>query len=222
MERGRVKDLGGAGYPGATVVNREPLIAYRDNYLSAAACREFIALGRESLQRATVSFDDGSGTVPGRSGSNTWLRYDRFAPARALGERLSEFVRIPLAHAEAIQLIHYGPEQRYGAHYDAYDLGTERGRRCCRRGGQRLVTCLVYLNDVSAGGRTRFPRLNLEIAPKTGRLVVFHNVAPGDFGRPHPHSLHGGEPVLAGEKWAMNIWFHEADRQTEFPFDAGP
>ena len=28
----------------------------------------------------------------------------------------------------------------------------------------------------------------------------------------HPDSLHAGKPVLAGEKWAANLWFRE--RQT--------
>jgi len=33
---------------------------------------------------------------------------------------------------------------------------------------------------------------------------------PGTDSR-HPLSLHGGQPVLVGEKWAANLWFRERD-----------
>ena len=74
--------------------------------------------------------------------------------------------------------------------------------------GQRLVTALMYLNDVDAGGSTGFPKLDLEVDPIPGRMVLFHNVKP-KRGRDlrHEKSLHGGMPVHAGEKWACNLWF---------------
>ncbi len=206
-------------YRGTTVLNESPMVAVIDDVLGAEECRQFIELARESMQRAKVSLDDESGIVDGRTGSNTWLAYDSVDVARAFGRRVSALVEIPLEHAEAIQVIHYGPGQKYGAHFDAYDLDTDKGRRCCKYGGQRLVTCLVYLNDVEEGGGTRFPKLDVEVSPRAGRMVIFHNVAPGDYSRPHPASLHGGEPVQAGEKWAMNIWFHQASMRKQFAFD---
>ncbi len=210
-----------ACYRGTTVLNESPMVAVIDDMLSSEDCQQFIELARESMQRAKVSLDEESGFVDGRTGSNTWLAYDKFEAARTFGERISALVDIPLAQAEAIQVIHYGPGQKYGAHFDAYELDTEKGRRCCKYGGQRLVTCLVYLNDVEDGGGTRFPKLDVEVSPKAGRMVIFHNVQEGDYSRPHPASLHGGEPVNAGEKWAMNIWFHQASMRAVFDF-SGP
>ena len=208
-----------ACYKGTTVLNESPMVAVMDDVLASAECQRFIELARESMQRARVSLDEDSAVVEGRTGSNAWLGYDKFAAAATFGARVSELVDIPLENAEAIQVIHYSPGQKYGAHFDAYDLGSDRGRRCCKRGGQRLVTCLIYLNDVEEGGSTRFPRLDLEIEPRAGRMVIFNNVDPGDYSRPHPASLHGGEPVQAGEKWAMNIWFHQATMSKLFEFD---
>ncbi len=205
-------------YKGTTVLNESPMVAVIDDVLSKSQCLQFIELARESMQRARVSLEEESGIVDGRTGSNTWLAYDKFRAAQSFGERVSALVGIPLDKAEAIQVIHYGPGQKYGAHFDAYELDTEKGQRCCKYGGQRLVTCLVYLNDVEAGGGTRFPKLDLEVSPKAGRMVIFHNVEDGDYSRPHPASLHGGEPVHAGEKWAMNIWFHQASMRELFDF----
>ncbi len=206
-------------YRGTTVLNEAPMVAVIDEVLDTSQCRAFIELARASMQRAKVSLEDESGFVEGRTGSNTWLAYDKFEAAREFGERISALVGMPLDNAEAIQVIHYGPGQKYGAHFDAYELGTEKGRRCCKYGGQRLVTCLVYLNDVEEGGGTRFPKLDVRVSPQAGRMVIFHNVDPADYSQPHPASLHGGEPVQSGEKWAMNIWFHQATMRQLFDFD---
>lgn len=71
-----------------------------------------------------------------------------------------------------------------------------------------MVTCLLYLNDVAEGGGTAFPNLDMEIRPKKGRMLLFHNCHQGSTVI-HPDSLHGGLPVLKGEKWACNFWFRE-------------
>ena len=42
-----------------------------------------------------------------------------------------------------------------------------------------MVTALVYLNDVEEGGETKFPILNIEVKPRVGRMLVFHNVYKG-------------------------------------------
>lgn len=114
-------------YRGTTVLNESPLVAVIDDVLRTKASRQFVELARESMQRAKVSLDDESGIVDGRTGSNTWLAYDKFNAARVFGQRVSELVEIPLDCAEAIQVIHYGPGQKYGAHFDAYELDTRDG-----------------------------------------------------------------------------------------------
>ena len=65
----------------------------------------------------------------------------------------------------------------------------------------------MYLNDPSRGGGTTFPSVNLEIAPKKGSAVFF------SYDRAHPVSrtLHGGAPVLAGEKWVATKWLRERE-----------
>ena len=66
----------------------------------------------------------------------------------------------------------------------------------------------IYLNDVEEGGGTGFPNLDVEIEAKKGDVLVFHNTPP-DSNKIHPKSLHAGLPVIAGEKWAINLWFRE-------------
>jgi prolyl 4-hydroxylase len=63
----------------------------------------------------------------------------------------------------------------------------------------------MYLGEPEKGGGTTFPDVNLEVAPKRGHGVFF------SYDRPHPatRTLHGGAPVLAGEKWIATKWLRE-------------
>lgn len=207
-------------YKGGLVLNETPHVALFKNFLTVDQCNRIIKLAQATLQRAKVSSDEGAKLSDGRTGSNAWLSYKEFPDIKELGEAVSELVGIPLSHAESLQVIHYGPEQKYGAHYDAYDLNSAKGQRCCNLGGQRLLTCLMYLNTVPQGGGTGFPKLDLEIKAEQGDMIVFHNVDTSDYSKAHPKSIHGGLEVIEGEKWACNLWFHQATRSKKFDFEA--
>jgi prolyl 4-hydroxylase len=76
-----------------------------------------------------------------------------------------------------------------------------------------MITVIAYLNNVEEGGGTGFPELDITIPPKKGDAVVFHNTLLNDAAATHPkinpRSLHGGMPVIKGEKWMVNLWFRE-------------
>lgn len=194
-------------YVGTRVLAVEPMVALVDTFATAEQCDQIVQLALERIGPAKVSLEKGGGITPGRSGSNCWLRYSEHAVVQEIGERVAGLVGIPLAHAEALQVIHYDREQEYRPHYDAYDLSAPKGQRACRLGGQRVVTGLIYLNEVASGGETIFPLLRVEVAPRKGQLLLFNNVV-ADLTKPDRRSLHGGKPVLRGEKWACNVWFH--------------
>ncbi|MBK8264195.1 MAG: 2OG-Fe(II) oxygenase [Nannocystis sp.] len=194
--------------PGAEVHHPEPLIWTLDGVADPRECEHLIELARPGLKRAVVSGDREGITSQGRTNAVVWVPHGADPITRALCQRIADLVALPLDHAEAMQVIAYGPGQEYRPHFDAYDLNTERGRRCSVRGGQRLLTALLYLSDVHAGGGTEFPRLHRVVQPSRGRLLVFHDCHPGTNTR-HPDTLHAGLPVLEGSKWAFNLWFHE-------------
>ena len=76
-----------------------------------------------------------------------------------------------------------------------------------KRGGQRVGTVVMYLNEPEKGGGTSFPDVHFEVAPKRGNAVFF------SYDRPHAvtRSLHGGAPVVAGEKWVATKWLREGE-----------
>ncbi|MCA9689407.1 MAG: 2OG-Fe(II) oxygenase [Nannocystaceae bacterium] len=184
----------------------DPLVHRFDAFVSDDECAHIIAVARPGLRRGEVSGEAGGVRSPGRSNDLTWVPHELDAVTSQVTARVADIVGLPSINAESMQVIRYGPGQEYRHHYDAYDLRTLRGQRCCDRGGQRMVTTLIYLSDVEEGGATGFPRLGLEVYPRRGALLVFHNCVPGTTDV-HPQTIHAGLPVIRGEKWAVNLWF---------------
>ena len=204
-------------YEATEAYSLDPLVGVRNNVISPIECAYLIELAKPHIKRAGVVLDEGYKESEGRTGSNHWLKYDEDDVVQSVGQRISDIVGLPLEYAESMQIIHYGPEQEYRPHFDAFNLSLPKGQRAAKWGGQRLVTALVYLNKVEAGGATQFPKLGITVPALPGRMVIFHNTTH-DISGPHPLSLHAGMPVEAGEKWAFNMWFRLQDTTTEFEF----
>ena len=205
-------------YEGAEVFSSEPLVAVRNNVISPIECAYLIELAKPHIKRAGVVLDEGFRPSEGRTGSNHWLKYDEDDVVKSIGQRIAHIVGLPLENAESMQIIHYGPEQEYRPHFDAFNLSLARGQKAAQWGGQRLVTALVYLNKVEGGGARQFPKLGITVPASPGRMVLFHNTTE-DISGPHPLSLHAGMPVEAGEKWAFNLWFRHHDTREMFDKD---
>jgi prolyl 4-hydroxylase len=208
-------------YETGNKVNDEPVVVVFEDFLEAREIEQLLAAAQSKLKQALVSAARSGVESPGRTGSNCWIPHGYNAVIEELSLRVSDVVGIPLEHAESLQVVHYNESQQYAPHYDAWDAATERGQRCMAKGGQRLVTCLMYLNDPEQGGGTSFPNLDMEIRARKARMLLFHNCHNGSNVR-HPDSLHGGMPVIQGEKWACNFWFRELPYQTAAPTRRNP
>jgi prolyl 4-hydroxylase len=55
--------------------------------------------------------------------------------------------------------------------------------------------------------------LNTGFDPKKGDALLWWNLT--EDGREDVMTLHAGEPVLAGEKWALNLWLRERPNRAE-------
>lgn len=195
-------------YDVGTTLSEDPIVVVIEDFLSAGECAHLIECARPKMRRGRVTLDDELAYSDGRTNSNGWVGHEDTPVVRAVVDRVSELVGVSAAHAESIQVVHYAQGQEYGAHFDTWKVGTERHANLTVNGGQRLVTALMYLSDVEAGGATGFPRLDLEVEPRRGRLVLFHNTSGSDHDV-NRGSLHGGRPVELGDKWACNLWFRE-------------
>lgn len=193
----------------ATVYHNDPRVEVIDNVITLEIANHFIDLGIKDLAPSTVLGEGEENAFDNRRTSkNCWIPHNKTNITLSIAKKISTIVGIPTENAELFQLIHYGVNQEYQPHFDAFDSKTPAGEHHLKRGGQRLKTALIYFNDVPEGGGTIFPELNLTIEAKMGTMVVFENCYAGTI-TPHKKSLHGGMPVIKGEKWAANLWFRE-------------
>jgi prolyl 4-hydroxylase len=120
--------------------------------------------------------------------------------------RISEITGTPVPNGEGIQILNYASGGEYRPHFDYFPDNTG-GRVHTAKSGQRIITVIMYLNDVTAGGATVLPDINLSIYPKKGSSLYFSYV--NSKGQVDPTTLHGGLPVLDGEKWIATKWIRE-------------
>lgn len=186
----------------------DPEIYTINNFLSDEECKLFIDLGNKNLKKAMVGLQK---TSNGRSGSNNWISHNFNDLTKKIANRISKLVNISLDNAESFQVIHYNKNQQYKKHFDAWmHDNSKKTLKKMKYGGQRMLSCLCYLNDVDEGGQTKFIKLNKEVTPTKGTLLVFSNTIK-DTNIRHPMSLHAGMPVIKGEKYAFTIWFRECE-----------
>ena len=119
--------------------------------------------------------------------------------------RIGALLGWPVENGEGLQVLRYRPGAEYKPHYDYFDPAHAGTPTILKRGGQRVATIVTYLNTPECGGATTFPDVNLEVAPVKGNAVFF------SYDRAHPmtRTLHGGAPVMAGEKWVTTKWLRE-------------
>ena len=202
--------------------SQEPKIYTIPQFISQEECQHIIELAKPKMQQSLVSDTKGGIVSKGRTGKNCWIQHNATQITSNIAKKISDEVGIPLSHAEAFQVIHYYETQEYRPHFDGWlHDGSDKSKRTMSNGGQRLITALVYLNEVSKGGGTQFTRIidasgqRLTINPEPGKMLIFHNCKKNTNGR-HILSEHAGMPVLEGEKWAFNLWFRELPRTENY------
>lgn len=186
---------------------RNPRVIVFGNLLSHDECDELVALARLRLARSeTVATTTGSGEVNvARTSDGMFFgRQENEACAR-FETRIAALLRWPIENGEGLQVLRYQAGAEYKPHHDYFEPDQPGTPSILRRGGQRVATLVTYLNTPGAGGGTTFPDVNLEVAPVKGNAVFF------SYDRPHPmtRTLHGGAPVLHGEKWVATKWLRE-------------
>ncbi|CAI5478026.1 unnamed protein product [Closterium sp. Yama58-4] len=125
-------------------------------FLSDAECDHIIARATPRLERSgVVNNDDGSSFVSDiRTSSGAFLTKGEDAVMKAVEQRISEWTFLPLQNQEALQVLRYTKGQKYEPHVDYFHdpVNTQRG-------GHRYATVLMYLNNVTLGGETVFPKV---------------------------------------------------------------
>ena len=184
-----------------------PRVVVFAGLLSDDECDEMIALARARLVRSeTVQTDTGSSEInDARTSQGMFFGRGEHALCSRVETRMAALLAWPLENGEGLQVLRYGPGAEYKPHYDYFDPEQAGTPAILKRGGQRVASLVCYLNTPVQGGATVFPDVRLEVAPVRGNAVFF------SYDRAHPvtRTLHGGAPVVEGEKWVATKWLRE-------------
>jgi prolyl 4-hydroxylase len=187
---------------------QHPRIVMVENVFDKEECEALIELAKERLNRSTVIQANTGGSELSTSRTSDGMFFTRAENnlIATLEKRISFLVRWPELRQEPFQVLRYGVGAEYKPHNDYFNINDPGTESILTRGGNRVGTLLIYLNDVPAGGGTIFPETTVEVRPKRGSAVFFSYESMDHLSR----TLHGGSPVVAGEKWVAVKWFRQS------------
>ena len=186
-----------------------PRVVLFGNLLSAEECQAIIdAAGSRMARSLTVQTTTGGQEVnQARTSDGMFFQRGENEAVARLERRIARLVNWPIENGEGLQVLHYRPGAEYKPHYDYFDPSEPGTPSILQRGGQRVATLVIYLNNPVKGGGTTFPDVPLEIAPRQGNAVFFSYERPD----PSTRTLHGGASVTEGEKWIATKWLRERE-----------
>ena len=186
-----------------------PRVVVFGNLLADDECEALVAAaGRRLARSLTVETQTGGETLNvDRTSDGMFFERGENETVACIEQRIAMLLRWPLEFGEGLQVLRYAPGAQYRPHYDYFDPAEPGTPTILRRGGQRVGTLVMYLREPVKGGATVFPDIGLEVAPKRGTGVFF------SYDRPDPatRTLHGGAPVIEGEKWVATKWLRERE-----------
>ncbi|ABC62861.1 prolyl hydroxylase family protein [Erythrobacter litoralis] len=181
----------------------------RRDFLSPDHCAELIALIETNRRPSTIA--DHNGDEYFRTSETCDLDPDLDAVG-ALEAMLEELSGIDSAHGEPVQGQRYEVGQEFKPHNDWFEPNGADYEKYCAVAGQRTWTFMIYLNEVEAGGATRFKTVKKSFQPETGKLLCWNNrrldPATGQMVG-NVNALHHGMKVRRGLKYVITKWYRE-------------
>ncbi|WP_427451570.1 2OG-Fe(II) oxygenase [Litorimonas sp. WD9-15] len=193
--------------PEKQILSQNPRIRKCENFLPPRFCDWMIARARPNLVRARTydaTVADGRESESRTNSSVSFGLLELDLILLLIQTRISKLTDMPVFLMENSSVLHYKVGQQFRPHHDYLDPNKPAHAADIRRFGQRLATCLVYLNDDFEGAETAFPKISQKFRCQKGGALLFANV--DHQGQPDPNTLHAGLPPISGEKWLFSQW----------------
>ncbi|XP_042463435.1 probable prolyl 4-hydroxylase 7 [Zingiber officinale] len=197
-------------------------------FLSYEECEHLVALAKDKLEKSMVADNESGESMMSevRTSSGMFLEKRQDETIARIEQRISTWTFLPEENGEAMQVLHYEHGEKYEPHFDYFHDKINQ-----QLGGHRVATVLMYLSDVRKGGETVFPdsegklsqlkddswsdcaKNGYAVKPQKGDALLFFSLHPN--ATTDPKSLHGGCPVIEGEKWSATKWIHVASFESQ-------
>jgi prolyl 4-hydroxylase len=173
-------------------------------FLPPELCTDLISLIDKDRRPSTIADENGDAYF--RTSETCDLSAEEPA-VRELEARLFALNGVDPAHGEPVQGQRYEVGQEFKPHTDYFEPNGRDFAKFCSVAGQRTWTFMVYLNDVEAGGATRFKVVDKMFRPEVGKLVCWNNHRLD--GTLNAATLHHGMKVRKGAKYVITKWYRE-------------
>lgn len=173
-------------------------------FLDAETCAALV--DRIDAERAPSTIADANGDDYFRTSETCHLDASDALVAQ-LDRLMAQVSGIDPAFGEPLQGQRYEVGQEFKPHTDYFEPNGDDYAKYCSVAGQRTWTFMIYLNEVEAGGATRFKWIDKTIQPERGKLLAWNNRRPD--GMVNPASLHHGMKVRKGTKYVITRWYRE-------------
>ena len=199
------------------VLSWSPRAFVYHNFLSRDEIRHILNLSALVMKRSMVVGSNDTGVVDSiRTSAGTFINRNWDPVITTIENRLAVWSHLPPENQEDMQVLRYGPTNKYGPHIDG--LG-------------RVMSVLIYLIEPTFGGETAFastqtqswlhPEMgeksqgkfsdcakgHVAYRPKRGDAIMFYDQLP-DYKQEDAMSMHTGCPVVEGVKWNAVKWIH--------------
>ncbi len=176
-------------------------------------CRRFVDTDLASALIALIEAGRRPSTIADDNGDSTFRTSETcdldagLPPVQRIEALLHTLCGIDPAYGEPLQGQRYAEGQEFKPHTDYFEPAGRDYERYCALSGNRTWTFMVYLNDVAAGGATRFRMLDKTVQPEAGKLLCWNNrLADGAV---NAATLHHGMKVRKGVKYVITKWYRE-------------
>ncbi|KAI9599054.1 hypothetical protein BDF19DRAFT_493223 [Syncephalis fuscata] len=190
------------------MISLDPFMFRIHDFLKPGEADHIISISRPLMERSHVQADEGSSVSTSRTSTQTFLSFNQDKVAACILVRAAHLFQVPLTDIESLQVVRYTAGQEYQNHYDFMRTDEQlMSSEWSRAKGQRLATMIIYLQEPLAGGNTSFPSLGLSFKPQKNEGLLWYNL--NQDGLEDWRMDHQGDPIIEGEKWAMNLWPHK-------------
>jgi prolyl 4-hydroxylase len=152
MEEGQVAEI--------VTLSLRPLVFEVCNFLKDEECTHIIDLAQSRMHISKVVHNDadrGKADDEFRTSTQAWVSSAESAVIQEIDRRVQAVTGVPVSHQEEVQVLNYGPTQKYNAHLDCFDPsmyqqqpreleGIEHGHR------NRLATVFWYVRNWRLAG----------------------------------------------------------------------